>query len=111
MNESRDPHLLLWIQSCRCLIAAGLCVAICSAGLIASANNKPPAVIVPEKINPNTAPIASLIRLPGIGKIRAMDIIDWRTAHGPFESAASLEPIRGIGPKTIETLSPWLTFE
>jgi competence protein ComEA len=70
-------------------------------------------VIVPERINPNAASMASLVRLPGVGRIRAMEIIQYRQEAGgiAFESPASLEEIRGIGPKTIEAMSPWLTFE
>ncbi|MHC4856830.1 MAG: ComEA family DNA-binding protein [Planctomycetota bacterium] len=66
-------------------------------------------------INPNTASMASLVRLPGIGKARAMDIIHYRQNQKPdepvFLSARDLENIRGIGPKTAAALEPWLTFE
>lgn len=72
-----------------------------------------PQAITPERINPNTAPLGSLVRLPGIGKVRALDMIEWRDGQeGPaFESAASLEAVKGIGPKTVETMSEWLAFE
>jgi competence protein ComEA len=69
----------------------------------------------PQRINPNTASMASLVRLPGIGKARAMDIIHYRQNQKPdepvFLSAHDLENIRGIGPKTAAALEPWLTFE
>ena len=63
-----------------------------------------------ERINPNTAPPASLMRLPGIGRVRAMDILAGRKEL-PFDSAADLERVRGIGPKTVEKMAPYLTFE
>ena len=63
-----------------------------------------------ERINPNTAPTASLMRLPGIGRVRAMDILAGRKAQ-PFDTAADLERIRGIGPKTVEKIAPYLMFE
>jgi DNA uptake protein ComE-like DNA-binding protein len=63
-----------------------------------------------ERINPNTAPPASLMRLPGIGRVRAMDILAGRKEL-PFDSADDLERVRGIGPKTVEKMAPYLTFE
>lgn len=63
--------------------------------------------ITAEHINPNTATAASLMRLPGIGKVRAMDIIKMR----PYQSAADLDRVRGIGPKTIEKIAPYLSFD
>ncbi|MHC4291661.1 MAG: ComEA family DNA-binding protein [Planctomycetota bacterium] len=69
----------------------------------------------PPRINPNTASVASLVRLPGVGKARAMDIIYYRQNQkqaGPaFISTRDLQNIRGIGPKTADKISPWLIFE
>jgi competence protein ComEA len=69
----------------------------------------------PERINPNTASLASLVRLPNIGKARALDIMDYRDHHQQdepaFQSPQGLEQIRGIGPKTVANIAPWLTFE
>lgn len=69
----------------------------------------------PERINPNTASMASLVRLPGIGRARALDIIHFRQTQASdgavFMNADDLQAIRGIGPKTAEKLSPWLEFE
>lgn len=66
-----------------------------------------------ERINPNTAPLASLLRLPGIGPGRARAIIAHRQAPGrePFRAAEDLAAVRGIGPSTVRLVSPLLTFE
>ncbi len=67
-----------------------------------------------NKINPNNASVASLIRLPGIGPVRAEAIVEYRgTMTGPakaFSSSSDLEKIKGIGPKTSESLARWLCF-
>ena len=39
-----------------------------------------------------------------------MDIVDTRKT-APFSNADDLERVRGIGPKTVEKIRPYLTFE
>ena len=53
------------------------------------------------KININTASAAELQSLKGIGKKRAMQIVQDREANGPFASPEDLTRIKGIGPKTV----------
>jgi len=78
-------------------------------------HRQPPLEASPLRINPNTATMASLVRLPGVGKARAMDIIHYRQTQKlnepVFLSACDLENIRGIGPKTAAALEPWLIFK
>ena len=72
-------------------------------------------VILDGKINPNKACPASLVRLPNIGPKRAEAIIEYRKNVDPttpvFQQSADLEKIKGIGPKTVEKIGPWLCFE
>jgi competence protein ComEA len=46
----------------------------------------------------NTATVADLDALPGIGPVLAQRIVDHRTAHGPFTSVDQLDDVSGIGP-------------
>ncbi len=71
-----------------------------------------------EKINPNNAPAASLVRLPGIGISRAEAIAAYRkefkqkSKNGlAFQNCDDLQKIKGIGPKTVQNISHWLKFE
>ena len=66
--------------------------------------------VAAERICPNTAPPASLMRLPGIGRVRASDIVAGRDIQ-PFANADQMQRIRGIGPKTVEKIKPFLMFE
>ncbi|HOK96963.1 MAG TPA: helix-hairpin-helix domain-containing protein, partial [Anaerohalosphaeraceae bacterium] len=93
--------------------AAGLLAMMLPAICLYTVYRTPPLEARPERINPNTASLASLVRLPGIGKARALDLIAYRSAQPQpaFRSANDLEAIKGIGPKTAEMLAPWLTFE
>jgi DNA uptake protein ComE-like DNA-binding protein len=72
-------------------------------------------VSIPQFINPNHALLGSLIRLPGIGPARAEAIIQYRQTQQKnrfgthvFREASDLETIKGIGPKTVLGLDPWL---
>lgn len=57
-----------------------------------------------QKINPNTAARDQLMLLPGVGEATANRIIQAR----PFKKPADLLNVEGIGPKTLERLSPFL---
>lgn len=56
----------------------------------------------------NLASPRELSDLPGIGEKTAQRIVDHRAAHGPFPSVDALEGVRGIGPKTVQRLRPFI---
>jgi competence protein ComEA len=55
-------------------------------------------------VNVNTASADELMRLPGVGAVTANAIVAGR----PYRSAAELDRVRGIGPKTLEKLRPFV---
>ena len=65
----------------------------------------------PRRIDPNSAGRAEWDRLPGIGPVTAIAIVRQRETAGPFRGAADLLAVRGIGPRTMERLSPWLEWD
>lgn len=59
-------------------------------------------------VDVNTATAEALEAVPGIGPVLAGRIVAYRAQHGPFQSVAELEAVRGIGPRTLERLAPHL---
>jgi competence protein ComEA len=76
-------------------------------------------IVLAEKINPNTASVAGLVQLPGIGITRAWAIVEYRenfsSENGDgcpaFRDHNDLLKIRGIGPKTVEAIKQWLEYK
>lgn len=67
-------------------------------------------VASPEaRVNLNTATLAELLTLPGIGETRAQAILAYRAEHGPFTRIEELQNVSGIGPATYEKLAPYIT--
>jgi competence ComEA-like helix-hairpin-helix protein len=66
---------------------------------------------IQKLINVNTASAAELELLPRIGPVMAQRIIADRQSNGPFENEAELDRVSGIGPKTLEKLSPLISFD
>ncbi|MGH3098851.1 MAG: helix-hairpin-helix domain-containing protein [Streptosporangiales bacterium] len=54
----------------------------------------------------NVATLDQLETLPGVGPVLGQRIIDYRTAHGGFQSVEQLQDISGIGEKTYADLAP-----
>lgn len=66
--------------------------------------------VSPEaRVNLNTATLAELLTLPGIGETRAQAILAYRAEHGPFTRIEELQNVSGIGPATYEKLAPYVT--
>jgi len=57
----------------------------------------------------NTSTLAQLDTLPGVGPVLAQRILDWRTAHGRFDSIDQLRDVTGIGPSRFDDLRPLVT--
>ena len=60
-------------------------------------------------LNLNTATVAQLESLPGIGKSTAERIIEYRQKSGGFKKVEDLMNVKGIGEKNFLKLKPLVT--
>ena len=56
-------------------------------------------------VDVNTANVAGLQRLPGVGPAIAAAIVDDREQHGPYVSLSDLERVPGIGPARLAAIA------
>lgn len=108
------------IQSLAFVIAvfAAVCFSVCFVTSGHSEFAQSCEIRLDEKINPNDAPMASLVRLPGIGISRAGAIVTYRQSFAgqngdkpAFQTIDDLQKVKGIGPKTAQNINQWLKFD
>ncbi len=62
-----------------------------------------PLVAIAGPVNVNTADAETIsTELQGVGLSKALAIVDYRKAHGPFKSVDDLTLVKGIGARTVE---------
>ncbi len=64
----------------------------------------------PVKIDLNTATVAQLDALPGVGPVTAQHIVDWRTHNGRFAKIEQLREVDGIGEHRFQQLRDLVTI-
>jgi len=75
----------------------------CILGFLAFSSFAEEAEVQIQKVNINTADAEELdVMLNGVGPKKAAAIVKFREENGPFESAADLMKVKGIGEKTFE---------
>ena len=60
-------------------------------------------------ININRATAKELTALPGIGEVRAAQIIEYRESHGFFKATEDLMDVSGIGQATFDAIAELIT--
>jgi competence protein ComEA len=60
-------------------------------------------------VNLNTATVAQLQTLPGVGASAAQRIVDYRQKNGPFKKIEELMNVKGVGEKSFLKLKPLIT--
>src|SRR3954470_6664810 len=60
------------------------------------------------QVDINKAEWPELAELPDVGETMARRIVESRTVQGPFRDHDELRRVRGVGPRTLEKLKPYL---
>ena len=76
---------------------------------IATAPPDAPGRRTPLELNRATA--AELDALPGIGPVLAARIVAYRDGHGPYLSPEDLLAVRGIGPRLLSRIAPFMRVD
>jgi competence ComEA-like helix-hairpin-helix protein len=66
------------------------------------------ALLVGCPLDVNTASAVDLSALPRVGDKLAQRIVQDREAAGPFRTLKDLDRVRGVGPKTVARLAPYI---
>lgn len=66
------------------------------------------AALAPKSISLNSASASQLDRLPGVGPSTAAKILEYRRDHGGFVNIDELLSVKGIGPKKLAAMRPFL---
>ncbi len=93
----------------RILGIALLAIVLCGAGTAHAQAPEPKAAAATTMLNLNTATLAQLEELPGIGKATAERILEYRQKSGGFKKIEDLMNVRGIGEKSFLKLKPLIT--
>jgi competence ComEA-like helix-hairpin-helix protein len=110
---NRIQLLAFVIASCLAVVF-GLCFAIGSV----IADSRAGIIELESRVNPNDAPAAGLMMLPGVGLARAQAIISYReqfkqngSGDLAFRDCNDLDNVKGIGPATARGMCEYLKFK
>jgi competence protein ComEA len=95
----------LWLQVWG-MVVLGLAVRALAIGWQPAGSGLADPEIEAFPVDLNTADLATLQALPGIGRTRAEAILLHRIRHGPFRRLEDLDAVDGIGSLTREQLRP-----
>ena len=95
-------------KSLKTLVLTLIVAAIATTSFAAESASAPMSAGV---VNINTADASQLALLPRVGEKAAQRIVEYRGEHGGFKKTSDLMQVKGIGAKTYERLSPYITVD
>ncbi|MEN6306357.1 MAG: helix-hairpin-helix domain-containing protein [Anaerohalosphaeraceae bacterium] len=92
------------------MTASVFAAAVLFCGLIGFSMTTMESPVPQDRINLNTDPAASLVRLQGVGPVLAAAIVDYRREHGAFVRVEDLDAVPRIGPATVDKMRDWISL-
>lgn len=80
-----------------------------STTLISGTASSVSTTVTEGKVNINSSTVEQLMKLPGIGEVKAKAIIEYRETNGYFKSIEEIMNVSGIGEKTFEKIRDLIT--
>lgn len=118
MDRDRQNSIQSFAFVISACVAVSFCCGFVSNRLADKSTLDQRAIELENRINPNIAPVESLVRLPALGIGRAGALVAYRRSfnrangtRAAFECGDDLQRISGIGPKTVQQMSDWIKFE
>lgn len=93
-----------------CSVTVSVPARLASAAAPEETQTEPSAQAASLPVNINTADAAELAALPGIGKVLAQRILDYRRVHGDFSAVEQLTNVEGIGEGKLESILELITI-
>jgi competence protein ComEA len=103
-----DQLVLAFLCACLLVLSAWHWARLSGWGMRPVEISRHPSRQYEYRIDINEATWVEWIQLPGIGEMLARRIVENREQNGPFQSVEDLQRVKGIGPKTVENLRPYL---
>jgi competence protein ComEA len=70
--------------------------------------DRAPPLVARFQVDVNRADWPELIQLPGVGEVLAQRLIAERQQNGDFRNFEDLARVRGLGPRTLDRIKPYL---
>ena len=102
--KRNDQRVLALVASFLLLAMAGYWVWL---GDQVEVDQQPPKT-VQFQLDMNQAEWPEWTLMPEIGETLARRIVQYREANGPFRTHEDIQKVRGIGPKTLDKMRPYL---
>jgi competence protein ComEA len=96
----------------RAALSFAVALVFASSPLLAQRATKPPVAattVSMEVVNLNSATVAQIASLPGIGPKTADLVVQYRQKNGPFKKIEEIMNVRGIGEKSFLKIKDRLT--
>ena len=107
----RDQIVLAVISALALFFMVVYCVRTSRWGMQPIELERQPEHVLDYKIELNTATWVEWSQLPGIGPVLSQRIVEERERNGPFRNVDDLHRVKGIGPKKIDAVRPFVKFE